>query len=120
MMKTEHNFNCVMIDQEKNTFQILDGTKGTYSLDAISKVTILNEKASKKGKQEPFLALMPNKGLPTGVLSDPYLFVGIQITLLSGEKLAIYVSKERTQVGTDQYEKDRQEANKIVSQLKKG
>ena len=75
-------------------------------------------KASKKGKQAPFLALMPSSGLPTGILSTPYLFVGIKIIMKDNRNLAVYVSKNKTQVGTEQYQKDNDEAKQIVKYLK--
>ncbi|MEJ8737736.1 hypothetical protein WKT02_09790 [Erysipelotrichaceae bacterium HCN-30851] len=114
-MKTD--YSSVKIDFGKRTFQILDGTEGIFSLNDIERCVVLNEKASKKGKQESFLALMPEKGLPTGILSTPYLFVGIRIIMKDGTKLAIYISKNKTQVGTEQYKKDREEAKKIVNIL---
>lgn len=117
-MKNKYIFDSVIIDYETNSFQILNGTEGTYSIADVSKCTILNEKASKKGTQKPFLALMPGKGLPTGIFSTPYLFVGIEVILVNDEQLAIYISKEKTQVGTNQYEKDREEAKKILKHLK--
>ena len=117
-MKNKYNFDSVIIDYETNSFEILNGTEGTYSLKDISKCTVLNEKASKKGKQKPFLALMPGKGLPTGIFSTPYLFVGIEVMLADNVQLAIYISQEKTQVGTDQYENDRKEAERIVKLLK--
>ena len=73
----------------------------------------LNEKASKRGKQEPFLAVVPNGPLPAGIFSEPYLFVGLKIIMKDGTICAIYVSKEKTQVGTDQYKEDRKEAEAI-------
>lgn len=103
----------VEIDLKNRLFTILDGTCGTYSIDDVEKCVILNEKASKRGKLEPFTALMPGRGLPTGILSTPYLFVGIKITMKDGKKLALYISKGRTQVGTDQYREDREEAKRI-------
>lgn len=110
-------YNSVKFDFKENTFQILHGTEGTFSINDIERCVVLNEKASKKGTQEPFLALMPDKGLPTGILSTPYLFVGIKITMKNGDKLAAYISKEKTQVGTKQYEKDREEAKEIAQLL---
>ena len=102
-------FSSIKIDFSNNSFQILNGTEGKYSL---------NEKASKKGKQAPFLALMPSSGLPTGILSTPYLFVGIKIIMKDNQNLAVYVSKNKTQVGTEQYQKDNDEAKQIVKYLK--
>lgn len=116
-MNNEFRFDSVIINNVDHSFQIINGTKGTFYLNDIKKCEILNEKATKKNKIKPFSALMPGKGLPTGILSTPYLFVGIKIMLKNEKVLAIYISKEKTQVGTDQYEKDRNEAKKIKSLL---
>lgn len=105
------SFRSVSFDSD--TFTILNGTTGSYNLCDIDKVWILNEKASKRGKQEPFLAVIPNGPLPAGIFSEPYLFVGLKIIMKDGTICAIYVSKEKTQVGTDQYKEDRKEAEAI-------
>ena len=118
-MYMDTEYNSIKFDFENKTFQILNGTKGTFSLNHIERCAVLNEKANKKGKQEPFLALMPEKGLPTGILSTPYLFVGIRIIMKDGSKLAVYISENKTQVGTEQYEKDREKAKEIVYLLNK-
>lgn len=36
-----------------------------------------------------------------------------------GSKLAVYISENKTQVGTEQYEKDREKAKEIVYLLNK-
>ncbi|MCF0105465.1 MAG: hypothetical protein HUJ53_01745 [Holdemanella sp.] len=106
-------YRSIIID--KDTFEILDGTKGIYPLKDIVNCDILNEKAKKRGKQEPFLALM---GVgPTGIFQDPYLFVGIRIRMKDNVMLAVYISEKKTQVGTDQYTRDRKEAKEIVKRL---
>ena len=108
-------FSSIKIDFSNNAFQILNGTEGKYSLSEIERCVVLNEKAR---KQAPFLALMPSSGLPTGILSTPYLFVGIKIIMKDNRNLAVYVSKNKTQVGTEQYQKDNDEAKQIVKYLK--
>ncbi len=117
MNKNRKNYKSVEINLNEDTFTILNGTIGTYELKDIAKCDVLNEKANRKGKQEPFLALMPGRGLPTGIFSSPYLFVGIKITMKNGKKLAIYVSETKTQVGTDQYRENRKEAKEILKLL---
>ena len=46
-------FSSIKIDFSNNAFQILNGTEGKYSLSEIERCVVLNEKASKKGKQAP-------------------------------------------------------------------
>ena len=96
------SFRSVSFDSD--TFTILDGTTGSYNLCDIN--SIILEKAEG-------IAVVPNGPLPAGIFSEPYLFVGLKIIMKDGTICAIYVSKEKTQVGTDQYKEDRKEAEAI-------
>ena len=91
---------------------------GTYSYCDVARVSVLNEKAKYKGKGVPFTAILPSGPLPSGILQDPYLFVGVKVVLKDETILAIYVSKEKTMVNTDQYIKDRKVAEKIKEVIK--
>ena len=91
---------------------------GTYSYCDVARVSVLNEKAKYKGKGVPFTAVLPSGPLPSGILQDPYLFVGVKVVLKDETILAIYVSKEKTMVNTDQYIKDRKVAEKIKEVMK--
>lgn len=86
---------------------------GTYFYCDVARVSVLNEKAKYKGKGVPFTAILPSGPLPAGILQDPYLFVGVKVVLKDGTVLAIYISKEKTMVNTDQYIQDRKVAEKI-------
>ena len=89
---------------------------GTYSYSDVVRVSVLNEKA--KGKGIPFTAILPSGPLPFGILQDPYLFVGVKVVLKDETVLAIYISKEKTMVNTDQYIQDRKVAEKIKEVMK--
>lgn len=91
---------------------------GTYSYCDVARVSVLNEKAKYKGKGVPFTAILPSGPLPAGILQDPYLFVGVKVVLKDGTVLAIYISKEKTMVNTDQYIQDRKVAEKIKEVMK--
>ena len=52
---------------------------GTYSYSDVVRVSVLNEKAKYKGKGVPFTAILPSGPLPSGILQDPYLFVGVKV-----------------------------------------
>ncbi len=91
---------------------------GTYSYCDVARVSVLNEKAKYKGKGVPFMAILPSGPLPAGILQDPYLFVGVKVVLKDGTVLAIYISKEKTMVNTDQYIQDRKVAEKIKEVMK--
>ena len=90
---------------------------GTYSYSDVVRVSVLNEKA--KGKGIPFTAILPSGPLPSGILQNPYLFVGVKVVLKDETILAIYVSKEKTMVNMNQYIKDRKVAEKIKEVMKK-
>lgn len=75
-------------------------------------------KAKYKGKGIPFTAVLPGGPLPSGLLQNPYLYVGVKIVLKNETVLAIYVSKEKTMVNTDQYIQDRKIAKKIEEVIK--
>ena len=94
----------VKFDDSRKQFEILTGTQGKYSYDDVIRVSVLNEKAKYKGKGIPF--------------KNPYLYVGVKIVLKDETVLAIYVSKEKTMVNTDQYIQDRKIAKKIEEVIK--
>lgn len=52
---------------------------GTYSYSDVVRVSVLNEEAKYKGKGVPFTAILPSGPLPSGILQDPYLFVGVKV-----------------------------------------
>ncbi len=108
----------VKFDDSCRQFEIVTGTQGKYSYDDVIRVSVLNEKAKYKGKGIPFTAVLPGGPLPYGLLQNPYLYVGVKIVLKDETVLAIYVSKEKTMVNTDQYIQDRKIAKKIEEMIK--
>lgn len=108
----------VKFDASCKQFEIVTGTQGKYSYDDVIRVSVLNEKAKYKGKGIPFTAVLPGGPLPYGLLQNPYLYVGVKIVLKNETVLAIYVSKEKTMVNTDQYIQDRKFAKKIEGVIK--
>ena len=85
----------IKFDDSRKQFEIVTGTQGKYSYDDVTRVSVLNEKAKYKGKDVPFTAVLPGGPLPSGLLQDPYLYVGVKIVLKNETVLAIYVSKEK-------------------------
>jgi hypothetical protein len=79
---------------------------------------LIGFKAKYKGKGIPFTAVLPGGPLPSGLFQNPYLYVGVKIVLKDETVLAIYVSKEKTMVNTDQYIQDRKIAKKIEEMIK--
>lgn len=103
----------VKFDDSCKQFEIVTGTQGKYSYDDVTRVSVLNEKAKYKGKGIPFTAVLPGGPLPSGLFQNPYLYVGVKIVLKNDTVVAVYVSKEKTMVNTDQYIQDRKIAKKI-------
>lgn len=107
----------ILFDDRNQTFEILDGTKGTYSYSDIFRASVLNEKAKYKGQGTPFSAVLPGGPLPSGVLTNPYLYVGVKVVLKNQSILAVYISKNKTMVNTNQYIQDRKLAEKVCHKL---
>ena len=78
----------ILFDDLHQTFQILDGTRGTYTYSDVVRATVLNEKANYKGKGIPFTAVLPGGPLPSGLLTNPYLYVGVKVVLKNQSILA--------------------------------
>ena len=78
----------------------------TYSYRDVVRVSVLNEKAKYKGKGVPFKAILPSGPLPSGILQNPYLFVGVKVVLKDETILTIYVLKEKVLFNSDMYLSD--------------
>ena len=59
--------------------EVLSDLREIYSYSDVVRVSVLNEKAKYKGKGVPFTAILPSGPLPSGILHDPYLFVGVKV-----------------------------------------
>lgn len=106
-------FDGVSFDTSEKTFTIENGTQGTFDYRTVKRALVLNEKAKFKGSQPPFTQLLPHgPGIPA-ILTDPYVYVGVKVVLEDETILGIYTSKEKTQIGTDQYISDRERAKEI-------
>lgn len=78
----------------------------------------LKWKSLVKRKGCSITAILPSGPLPSGTLQNPYLFVGVKVVLKDETFLALYVSKEKMMVDTNQYIKDRMDAEKIKEVIK--
>lgn len=112
-------FDSVIFDKDDKVMTILNGSKGTYSYKDIKKCSILNEKAKYHKKSEPFSVTVPNGPLPVGMISEPSLYVGLKLVMNDDHVLAIYTSKEATNINTDVHIKDREEAKEIKAFIDK-
>lgn len=106
-------FDGVSFNTTEKTFTIENGTHGTFDYRTVKRALVLNEKAKFKGSQPPFTQLLPHgPGIPA-ILTDPYVYVGVKVVLDDETILGIYTSKQKTQIGTDQYISDRERAKEI-------
>lgn len=113
----EDMFKCVKFDDDNKRLEILSGDAGYIPYSDIKRIVILNEKAKYHGKKPHFTALLPHGPLPPGLFVNPYLYVGLKVTLKNEDVLAIYVSETKTTQNTDQYIEDRKEAEKIKKKI---
>lgn len=107
-------FDSITFDEVNQTFTIIDGTKGTFSISEIAKYTVLNEDAKFKGKTEPFLHQVLGGTAFVSMLVEPMVYVGLKIIMRDGSVLGVYVSKQKCVVNSDLYLKD----NKIAEEIK--
>lgn len=112
-------FDSVVFNTTDKTMHILDGSLGFYDYRYIKRAVILNERANHRGKSTSFLAVVPKGPGRQGVLLYSFLYVGIKIVMADHSILAIYISKEKTQVGTNQYWEDQTKAKEILMLIQK-
>ncbi|TGY66704.1 hypothetical protein [Dubosiella muris] len=92
----------------------------TYSLNAIKKVTILNEDAKYKGKTKPFThQVLSGVTMLMPIAGNPALYVGLRIVLNDDSMQHVYVSQKPVQINSEAYFADRKEAEKLMEQLTK-
>lgn len=119
MENTIVKFDSVMFDKDTKKFIVYNGTEGEYDYRDIVKCSILNEEAKFRGKGEPFQHQVLGGVTFVSMLGEPSLYVGLKLTMKDDRVIAIYVSKEKTQVNTDLYHKDHEEAEAIKSFIDK-
>lgn len=111
--------NPIRFDLDHDTFSITNGTEGSWPWRDIADCEVLNEEARFRGKTEPFSHRVYGGGtaMPLFAFGDPGLYVGLQITLKDGQKLAAFVSEKPVHHNTDPYFRDRKEAEKYAASL---
>lgn len=112
-------FDCVIIDTKEKTFTILDGSVGTYKIEEIEKIQVLGEKASKKGKTDPFTYMVLTTGHASNSLFEPSFYLGLKIDMKDHTTLAIYLHTKKTYSSTDIYRKAKEKGEKIRTILYK-
>lgn len=113
--------NPICFNMDEETFQITNGTEGSWPWKNIRSCEVLNEEARFRGKTAPFQHRVYGGGtsMPIFAFGDPALYVGLKITMNDGQELAAYVSKKPVYHNTDPYFRDRKEAEKLAAALQK-
>lgn len=114
----KHEFRSIVIDTENKTFEILDGTKGSYNIADIKECDVLNEHANFRGETKPFLHQIVEGSTVIGLFQSK-MYVGLKIEMKDGTILGVYVSLDPVLMQTDQQSKDHKEACKIKKLLDK-
>lgn len=113
MENTIIKYDSIEFNKSDKTFTILNGSKGTYSYTEIVKCSVLNEDSKFRGKTDPFEHQVLGGTAFLSMLGEPSLYVGLKLTMRDNTVLGVYISKEKTFVNSDVYNKDREEAESI-------
>ncbi|MEF2781558.1 MAG: hypothetical protein U0N20_00500 [Clostridium sp.] len=116
-MKKE--YRSIIIDTDNKTFEVLDGTVGSYSISDIKKCSVLNEDAKARGNSKPFEHQVLGGVTFLSMAGEPSLYVGLKITMKDDQVIAVYVSEKKTQFNTDLYQKNKKEAEMLKQELEK-
>lgn len=106
-------YDSIEFNKSDKTFTILNGSTGTYSYTEIVKCSVLNEDSKFRGKTDPFEHQVLGGTAFLSMLGEPSLYVGLKLTMRDNTVLGVYISKEKTFVNSDVYNKDREEAESI-------
>lgn len=113
MENTLVKYDSIEFNKSDKTFTILNGSTGTYSYTEIVKCSVLNEDSKFRGKTAPFEHQVLGGTAFLSMLGEPSLYVGLKLTMRDNTVLGVYISKEKTFVNSDVYNKDREEAETI-------
>lgn len=113
MENTLVKYDSIEFNKNDKTFTILNGSTGTYSYTEIVKCSVLNEDSKFRGKTDPFEHQVLGGTAFLSMLGEPSLYVGLKLTMRDNTVLGVYISKEKTFVNSDVYNKDREEAESI-------
>lgn len=104
----------VIFDEERQTFQILSGSKGIYSMKDVRKCQIVFEDAKFHNEEKPF-------PLDHRILVTSYdfwwvnrkVYIGLEIELKDSKKLYVYVSNDAKIQNSDAFKKTMHLAQQI-------
>lgn len=107
----------VVIDKERNTFKVLLGDTGEFSLSDVKKAQVLYENAKFYKKSPPFSHTILLSSLEPLMISIKNVYVGLEITLKDNKKIYAYISEHKQQQFSDEFNKEKKEAENIKEML---
>ena len=113
------NSKNILFDKDRQTFQILSGSKGIYPMKDVCKCQIVFEDAKFHNEEIPF-------PLDHRILVTSYdfwwvnrkVYIGLEIELKNSDKLYVYVSNDAKIQNSDSFKKTMQYAQQIKEQFK--
>ena len=113
--KPVRDIGNVIFDKDRQTFQILSGSKGIYPMKDVCKCQIVFEDAKYYGKTKPFSHRLLISSFESFFVTLRDTYVGLEIELKNKEKLYVYVSNIKQKHYSDAFKAD----VKVAETLKK-
>lgn len=111
--------NSLIFDEKKKEFTILDGSLGKYSFSDVVSSQIVYEDAKYKDKSPMFSHRVLVSTLNHSIFIEmKKVYVGIEIKLLNGNKLYVYISKSPLIQHNFQFKQDLKVAKCLNEKLK--
>lgn len=112
--------NSILFDDENKAFSICDGSIGIYRYEDVVKGQIVYEHAKYKGKSPMFSHRVLVSTLNASIFVEmKKVYVGVEITLLNGERVYVYISKGPVIQHNYQFKEDYKVAKQIVEKMDK-
>ena len=100
------NSKNILFDKDRQTFQILSGSKGIYPMKDVYKCQIVFEDAKYYGKTKPFSHRLLISSFESFFVTLRDTYVGLEIELKNKEKLYVYVSNIKQKHYSDAFKAD--------------
>lgn len=112
--------NSLIFDEKKKEFTILDGSLGKYSFSDVVSSQIVYEDAKYKDKSPMFShrVLVSTLNHSSYFIVMKKVYVGIEIKLLNGNKVYVYISKSLLIQHNFQFKQDLKVAKCLNEKLK--
>ena len=108
----------VIFDEERQSFQILSGSKGIYSMKDVRKCQIVFEDAKYYGRTKPFSHKLLISSFESFFVTIRDVYVGIELELKSKEKVYVYISNIKQKHHSDAFKADVKVAETLKEKFK--